>query len=45
MDDPWLGPYVVVQRVGRRHVDVQDDRGRIRRTHMRNMKRVFECPV
>ena len=45
MDDPWLGPYIVSQCVGRRHLDIQDDGGRAYRTHMRNVKCVAARPV
>ena len=45
MDDPWCGPYVVVSIVGRRHVDYMDNRGVVRRTHMKNTKLVSERPV
>ena len=38
MDDPWLGPFVVVAPVGRRHLDYIDSKGVIRRTHVRNTK-------
>ena len=41
MDDPWVGPFVVMQCVGRRHLDLQDEGGRVYRTHMRNIKRVL----
>ena len=38
MDNPWLGPYVVVTKVGRRHIEYADGRGRVRRTHVKNTK-------
>ena len=44
-DDPWLGPYIVVQCVGRRHLEFVNKGGRIYRTHMRNTKRVIDRPV
>ena len=45
MDDPWVGPFVVARRAGRRHIELMDRKGMIRRTHVKHVKPVFERPV
>lgn len=45
MDDPWVGPYIVESCVGRRHVNYIDRKGTVRRTHVKNVKRVCERSV
>ena len=45
MDDPWVGPFVVSQLVGRRHVEYMDRKGVIRRTHVKHVKPVFDRSV
>ena len=38
MDHPWVGPYTVVSVHGRRHVDLIDRGGRVRRAHVKHLK-------
>jgi len=45
MDDPWVGPYIVEPCVGWRHVNYIDRKGTVRRTHVKNVKRVCERSV
>lgn len=45
LDNPWIGPFVVVSCVGRRHVEYMDQRGMMRRTHVQNVKSVIERSV
>ena len=45
IDDPWDGPYVILCRVGRRHIEFSDKKGMTRRTHVKNIKPFFERAV
>lgn len=45
LDNPWIGPFVVVTSVGRRHIDYMNKKGVIRRTHVKNTKRLNERRV
>ena len=38
MDHPWAGPYTVVSVRGRRHVDIMNRAGRVKRAHMKHLK-------